>query len=626
MTRAARSDGQLRGWVSQSRHRERPAEFLLRLVDTGLCGVICVAPFFFGGRHDFGRLVLVTLIGVTATAWFVRLALLPHAPRIRTAAHGIILAAVAMLVAQLVPLPASWLAALSPRTPELLPLWTMHGGAAQLGTWRTLSLMPQETTKSLAMLLSYALLFLVVIGRVESTADVRRLLRIIAVASVLMSVFGLLQFFMSNGRFFWFYEHPYRDTRLHLCGSFINRNHFASFLVLGVGPLAAWLWESAAGGASVRRGAPALMSRVIQWLLLAALVLVVCAVLRSLSRGGAVAFLTAATLFVAIGWSRRLLDSRAVYALVGLAGGVVGLLSVYGYDQVAERLDDFAQGSIEEMDRGEGRRRVWAANAAAVASGWLAGSGAGTHAEICPVYLPDSPSVEYTHAECGFLQVATENGVVGEILLLAGIGLCGWWCVAAHRCAASASDVLPFAACAAGLAGSVIHSVVDFVWYIPACMSVTVVLAGCVLRLAQLLSSGDVQTIAIGKTTWPRTRWQSAAAVVALVSAWTVYTYIGPGVASIHWDRYLRASAANRAEASLQMANRIANREVEPVTTADSSSDAMLRHLERVVAWDPHFARAQLRLAAAYIAQFESQQLRGENAMTLPQIQDAAVA
>jgi tetratricopeptide (TPR) repeat protein/O-antigen ligase len=619
------------GWGNTSRtasSHERAGNFLLRVVDVGLCAVVCVAPFFFGGRHDFGRLVLVTCVAVTASAWFVRQSLLPNAPRIRTAAHLLILAAFALLVLQLVPLPASWIAVLSPRTLELLPLWTADGGAAQLGTWRTLSLMPHATAKSLAMFMAFALLFQVVIGRVECVADVRRLLRIVAVAGVMMAAFGLLQFFLSNGQFFWFYEHPYRDTRLHLCGSFINRNHFAGFLVLCIGPLAAWLWESASasGRMMTRRKTQSLtVNHIVPWLLAAALAVVVCTVLRSLSRGGAVALLIASAVFVAVGWSKRILDSRSVYALLALAVLVVGLLSLYGYDQVVERLDDFAQGSIEAMDKDAGRRKVWAANEAAVKAGWLTGTGAGSHAEICPVYLTESPIVEYTHAECGYLQVITENGIIGEVLLFAGIGLCVWWCTECYRRAKSTDQVLLFAACAAGLAASAAHSVVDFVWYIPACMSLTVVLLGCLLRLAQLIGANDSQAMPTWRVLLPRERWIPATALAVLASIWTISAFIGPGMAAIHWDRYLRASVANRAAAGEQLRNWIGEQRGE-AAAAEPHNVVMLRQLQRVIAWDPQFARAQLRLAAAYVAQFESQQLKSENAMTLSQIQDAALA
>ena len=241
------------------------------------------------------------------------------------------------------------------------------------------------------------------------------------------------------------------------------------------------------------------------------------------------------------------------------------------------------------------------------------------------MYLGESPPVEYTHAECGYLQVATENGVVGEVLLLAGIGLCGWWCVGCFRRAASPSDVMLFAACAAGLAASVVHSVVDFVWYIPACMSVTLVLAACVLRMAQMAAASDARSGSAWQVSWTRARWAPAAAAVMLVSAWTIQTFFGPGIAAIHWNRYLLASVANRESASERLSGQVADSSRDPAATEEQLSDVMLRHLERVIAWDPQFARAHLRLAAAYVARFEMEQLRGENAMTLPQIQDATL-
>jgi hypothetical protein len=154
-------------------------------------------------------------------------------------------------------------------------------------------------------------------------------------------------------------------------------------------------------------------------------------------------------------------------------------------------------------------------------------------------------------------------------------------------------------------------------------MSVTVVLAGCVLRISQLVSAADGQPVR--QFLLPRARWLEASAVAVLASAWAVYTYVGPGMASLYWDRYLRASVANRDAAREQMSSWIASRQSSSAT-AEPLNDVMLRQLEQVVAWDPQFARAHLRLAAAYMSQFELRQLRGENMMNLPQIQDAALA
>src|SRR4029079_8994095 len=107
----------------------------------------------------------------------------------------------------------------------------------------------------------------------------------------------------------------------------------------------------------------------------------------------------------------------------------IGLLSVHGYDQVARRLDDVTEGSMDDIDQGRIRRNLWAANVAAFEAGWLTGAGAGSHCDVCPVYLPQSFTKEYTHAENGYLQIATENGVGGIVLLTVGLLLCGAWCI-----------------------------------------------------------------------------------------------------------------------------------------------------------------------------------------------------
>lgn len=620
------------GWGSAASRVDtggHAARRLLYVVDAALCGVVFVAPLFFGGRHDLGRLVFVAFVAIAAAAWFTRQALLPTARWTHTAAHAILLLAVASLVVQLVPLPDSWLAALAPRTARLLPLWTAGGDPAfSLGQWRTLSLYPHETTKSLAMLVSYALLFIVVAQRIGDTADVRRLLRWIAASAVLMAGFGLLQKLTSNGLFFWFYEHPFRSTQERLAGSFTNPNHFAHFLVLGIGPLAGWFMlaiQASSGDRPRRRPAAAASDRLAAWILAGALALVVFAILWSKSRGGAAVMLVAASVIVAAYWQRRIVDARYFYGLAALAAAVVAVLSVLGnYDRVAARLDDFTAGSIDAMDQNQGRRKIWAANVAAIQDGWLAGAGAGTHREIYRTYMPDWVTTEYTHAESGYLQIATENGVAGLALALAAIGLCGRWSVVCLRHASTKTDVICFGAVAGGLAASVVHSVFEFVWFIPACMSLTVVLAACLLRLAQMARP---QQVGQGRTSasraLPPARWWELTAAAVLVGGWAVYVFVGPASASIPWDRYLRASVANSELERQQRSDLVADRDAASFAPTESLSDTMIRQLELAVARDPQFARAHLQLADKYITRFELALPTAENAMTLVHVRDA---
>ena len=69
--------------------------------------------------------------------------------------------------------------------------------------------------------------------RIRHVEDVERLLRWCALSAVIMASFGIVQLLAGNGKFFWFYEHPFTTTCDGAKGSFSNRNHFAQFLALG---------------------------------------------------------------------------------------------------------------------------------------------------------------------------------------------------------------------------------------------------------------------------------------------------------------------------------------------------------------------------------------------------------
>ena len=216
--------------------------WLLRLVDAGLAGVIFIAPLFMGGRHPFGRLVFIALACLVAVAWFWRQALQKRAAWTWSGAEWLLLAGLAVVALQLVPLPDSLLTQLSPTIHELLPLWTAEADpATSCGIWKTVSLAPVETRGGLVTYLAYAMLFVVAVQRIRSIEDVERLLRWIALAAIGMATLGMLQFLLGNGKFLWVYEHPSRTTYNVVKGTFANQNHFAHFLALGLGPLIWWL-------------------------------------------------------------------------------------------------------------------------------------------------------------------------------------------------------------------------------------------------------------------------------------------------------------------------------------------------------------------------------------------------
>jgi tetratricopeptide (TPR) repeat protein len=353
-------------------------------------------------------------------------------------------------------------------------------------------------------------------------------------------------------------------------------------------------------------------------------IVVVLAILGSRSRGGAIVMLVAAGVLAFLYMARGLLDRRFVFGLVGLATIVVGVLSFHGLDEVTERLDDFAEGSIDAIDHNAIRRKVWTANIHAFNTSWLTGAGAGSHREICPVYLPESLTKEYTHAENGYLQIATENGVVGVALVAAAIGLCGAWCLNCFRSAKEPAEIRCFGAIAAGLAAIIVHSLVDFVWYIPACMCGTIVLAACLVRLAQIVGTRESNaptTIAL-----PRARWMQLAAASFLLGGWSAWLMFGPGIAAIHWDRYLRTAVIDGELARQELTDFVADGRANSESMRRGLSEQMLRQIERAIAWDPKFARGHRRIADRYMADFEHRMAGAANQLDVTQIREAAMA
>jgi len=654
------------------------ATLLAAVVDAGLAACIFVVPMIMGGRHALGQFALEAIALTVTLAWLLRQCLGAEVRWRRSPGDVLLPAGLVLLLVQLAPLGPAVLGFVSPHVASILPLWTGQPGvAAGQGTWTCVSMAPGATRGAIPLFLAYAMIALITVQRIRGLDDVERLLRWIALSAASMAAFGLVQWALTNGKFFWFYEHPYIDTQDCVQGAFSNRNHFAQFLALGIGPLVAWLQIAAA-----KR-----KDRAVDPLRLLALGVVLFAALLSLSRGGAVALFIAAAVSVGIGYRMQTLQRRFVFALASVAALIAVGLAIHGYEQVNHRLGSLASGSLEKLDGQHGRRAIWTATARAVPDFFLLGSGAGSFAEVYPMYLDAPGDGEYTHAENSPLQLLLETGFAGLGLMLTGIGFCAYWCRGALRASAGslslrekvrvrAVDVkdrpihatlgsksphpsplpkgegtgatlggtsphpnpLPScgerqagertaairhhrvlvcaAAVAASLAANTCHAMVDFVWYVPGCMAIVAVLAACAYRLWQI--AVDPEGKRADRRLVARPAALGAAVILAVVGGVMVAGRFGPGVAQIHWDRYLHlqpwtsVSSASAVPADSRMTKTIL--------------DEAIGELEQTVAHDPDHARAHLYLAHAYLRRFDLAQQASDNAMPLSQIGDAAIA
>lgn len=576
-------------------------------VDLGIAASILAIPLMLGGIKPAAQLFLVVLSVLTASAWLLSQAV-GAVPRWRwLGAEPLILAAAVLLVLQVTPLPQEWLDRISPRLERLLPLWSNAAGEHPLGTWRTVSLVPADGRSGMLTFGAYALLFLVTAQRIRTAADARRVLGWVAVAAAGQAVFGLVQFLFSNGKFFWVHVEPGISTANELHGSFVNRNHAAHFLALGIGPL---LWfalgdsaGSSAPGRSFRskpNGTSAPLARTAAWLGAAAVVLA-CAL--TMSRGGLLALGAAAAVFVLASHRGRFLSGGMLPILAMLGGAVAVALFLPGAERIEQRLASLTSLDINRMDQAQGRRRIWQAVADGIAEFPILGTGLGSHRYVYPLYFdhPDE-QIEYNTADSGYLELTLETGLAGLLLAVMALALL---IARALRAAAEGETAGHAAAAAAGIAASALHSVFETPWFMPGCMMLLIPLAACAVASGH----GGGRDREAGGMAVPRPLFAMAALMLpcCLWSAVPVK------------QELIRNGLCRKALDPLTTDAH----EFDPASLDPAEWREQLDAIARNAGGSP---RIHLGLAGQYLQLFEQLQKSAPNPLTLPEIRETAVS
>jgi O-antigen ligase len=344
-------------------------------------------------------------------------------------------AAVAAL--QLVPLPVAFLSAISPNTLRFLQGVDLTWA---LGTHAThpLTISPEKTWRGLALFTAFAVLLLGsarAFGRIGVLAFVRALIAI----GVAVALFAIVQAALNVGRLayevkiYGFWQPINRATPF---GPFVNRNHFAGWMLLVLPIALAYLCGLIERG---MRGVPATWRHRILWLgspeggraVLVALAIAVMglSLLASQSRSG----LGSLTLAVVIagGWLAigRGGLKRAGLPFVGLALGGILLLAWAGTGVALSRF------STAGSELGT-RIAAWHDAVRIIREFPLMGTGLNTYGAATLLYQTTSLSSHFQEAHNEYLQIVAEGGV----LLMVAFALCVWRLVATIRRRFAAAD------------------------------------------------------------------------------------------------------------------------------------------------------------------------------------------
>ncbi|MGC6399989.1 O-antigen ligase family protein [Sphingomonas sp. FW199] len=372
----------------------------------------------------------------------------------------LLVAAIALPLIQLIPLPPAWWQALPGRDILLIP--------GEPVPWRPWTMTPAATRNALGSLIVPVTMFVVL---TQANERVLRWLPTILMAMILAAVLlGLVQFSGAG------FNSPFlNDTPGAVSSIFANRNHFALFLAVGC--LAAPVWAFADRDALRWRGP----------LCAGFVLLVVLTILATGSRSGMLlGALSLALALALVGQQlRRRLRGAPRWVLPALVGAsVLVIAGVVALSFAADRADAItrliALESSEDM-----RTRARPTVLAMIAHYMPFGSGFGGFDPVFRIHEPFEllKFTYFNQAHNDFLGVALDGGLAGVALLVAGFL---WWLFATVRAwRAPASEAV-----ALGRLGSAIiflvlvASLTDYPARTPTIMAV-VVIAGVWLSRAR---------------------------------------------------------------------------------------------------------------------------------------------
>jgi O-antigen ligase len=420
--------------------------------------LLAAAPFLAGAVHEpvFIPLLAGSVLAGLVTLWRHRRAPGPPLPGL-----WLLLGLHALVLFQLVPLPPPLLRVLSPGT------FAFHSNqllVPPLVAWKPISVSPPDTLRGLAFLVAFSLLALAVFRELGEGRWRRRLLRTVMFTGLALSVVALLQAVSPEPRRLYGVWQPRWDWAVF--GPYVNRNHFAGYLVmaaaLSVGFALEALARLRAAWATSRRGL--LLLGEAEGLALAraaAVVMVIVAgLVASQSRGGVSAFALAA-LLMPLATPRRRPTALAVAVLVALGvlwiglGGVLQAFEVRGIR--GSRLD------------------LWRDMLPMVPRFPVFGVGWNAFATAYPWYQTVWKTEWIGEAHNDYLQVWLDGGLVGLALVAGLVGLVSRAALARAR--RSPVELGLFGA----LLGLALHEIVDFNGQIPANAATGIALAAAAL-------------------------------------------------------------------------------------------------------------------------------------------------
>jgi len=384
------------------------------------------------------------------------------------------------VVLQLVPVPMTTLDRLAPETAAALRRMdvTVATHAVQA---HELSIAPRATLVGISLFVAFAVLGLATTV-LFSARGPRGFARALAVLGALVATIGIVQQPLSTGKIYGFWTPLDGGTPF---GPFVNRNHFAGWMLMAL-PVTLGLLLG-----SLSRAMRCVRSRWrdrLVWLSSAeanqlvlvavAAVVMALALVLTMSRSGMTSFALAIALTGAIVVRRKWTGGRSGVALVYLGFLVIVVVSWVGADVLASRFSD------TDWNELNARRGAWA-DANDIRSRFpVVGTGLNTYGTATVLYQQHDRTRRYTEAHNDYLQLAAEGG----LLLTVPAALCVIaFAVAVRRRFMDETSAMSYwlrVGAVTGIASIALQETVEFSLQMPGNAALFAVLCGIALHRA----------------------------------------------------------------------------------------------------------------------------------------------
>lgn len=358
------------------------------------------------------------------------------------------------IVVQLVPLPYSILQIIDAHAvPLRVALWLMPAAATALSSV-PISIVPRDTAAALGIFAAAALLFWTC-RRICEAGGSGRIVRGIAAIGMLASLAAIIQHAESKTLLYGYWQPGDAGARPY--GPFVNRNHFATWVVMACPLVFGYLLArtpAARDGLQISQRLVAAAKELgsIRVWLATAVCLMTLAVLISTSRSGLIGLLGAFGVSVWLSRGRHVPHTRRWTMLQGALMALVAL-AFANFDSLAWRFDE----TLANQQSDRGRSAIWRDARHVIRDFPWTGTGAGTFGTAVIAYQTAEPGYSIGQAHNHYLQLAAEGGAL--VAVPAALAFTSFLLLFGRRLAEdSGTNYLVRAGAGAGLAGALLQS------------------------------------------------------------------------------------------------------------------------------------------------------------------------